>query len=245
MQPERMTVSLDDFLRYLLKKWKLILIMVLFSTAFFLAASVKSGERIEVPASEEYLFLKEQEQSFEEYMEHSVMMQMNPLNIYEITIQAEQLSDWTEMKAYVDSPELWEQWSGETDVRYLSELIICEESGENRLLVKLRHSEETSCRELAAYVTERLSELDAGAEITSGKMAIIADEAVSDSQMWYQNRLRDITGQLDYAKAGYVIEISKPAAVALGAITGALLAVILLFVRFLLGDKLRSNEKKE
>lgn len=245
MAAEDRTVSLDEFAKYLLKKWKWIAAAVVICTAFSVSFSIKNGQRIEAAPSEEYLFLKEQEADFEEYMEKSVIMQMNPMEIYETTIVAENLSDGETVGGLMDLPEFWEDWNEETETEYLAELITSElENDGKRLKIKVRHSEEASCRELTAYVEQKLKESDSEAEIQVSEPKTVKDESVSDSQMWYRNRLKDIRGQLEYAGAGYVIEVSRTLAAALGLMAGVLVSVVILFFSFMIHEKRIQNSEK-
>lgn len=246
MAAEDRTVSLDEFIKYLLKKWKWIAAAVVICTALAVSFSIKNGQRIEAAPSEEYLFLKEQEADFEEYMEKSVIMQMNPMEIYETTIVAENLSDGETVSGSMELPKFWEDWNGETETEYLAELITSEIANDGKSVkLKVRHREEAACRELSTYVVEKLRESDPKAEVQVSEPKTVKDEAVSDSQMWYRNRLKDIRGQLEYAGAGYVIEVSRTSAAVLGLIAGALSSVMILFCCFMVHkEKIRGSEKQ-
>ena len=53
MNLDRMTISLEEFLQYLLKKWKLISCVLVICAVLFGVTAVMLGEEIYVPHSEE------------------------------------------------------------------------------------------------------------------------------------------------------------------------------------------------
>ena len=58
------------------------------------------------------------------------------------------------------------------------------------------------------------------------------------------NRLNDIQGQLEINPAGCTIEVSVQTAGILGVLTGSLLAVIILWLKFLFNVNLRSDNEE-
>lgn len=245
MSLERMTVSLDDFLKYLLKKWKMIVICVMAGAIISVVLTSIQGGKIEVAASEEYLNLKEQELSFEDYIDNSIIMKMDPVNIYEKTLFVEKISDRNSLKDYIQSEEIWTEFDQEIPVKYYTELISWNENETvDRIELEIRHSEELSCDGLAEYVADQIRQFDNNLEVTIGSRRTIIDEDVSDIQMWYWNRLNDIQGQLEINAAGCTIEVSVLMAGILGVLTGSLLAVIILWLKFLFNVNLRSDNEE-
>ena len=68
---ERLTVSLDDLAKYVIKKWIILVAFVCTFAALFAISAIVFDEKITIPPSEDYLELKEQEADFEEYIEES------------------------------------------------------------------------------------------------------------------------------------------------------------------------------
>ena len=70
-----------------------------------------------------------------------------------------------------------------------------------------------------------------------GDALVSRDETIADVQTWYINRLDDIQGQLEHTAAGYTIEATVPTAIVIGAMAGALLSVVCMFLMFLCSKK--------
>ena len=109
MSLERMSVSLEDFLKYLSKKWMIVVGAVFAGVVISSVFAKTLGYSIVIPASENYEDLKTQEVYFEDYIENSIIMQMNPLEIYEKTIFMDSLSDRNALKDFIDSGKVWEE----------------------------------------------------------------------------------------------------------------------------------------
>ena len=92
MASEDITISLEEFGKYFLKKWKIVALLVFLCTGIFCGATKILGEEISVPHSEEYLYYEQESAWLESYLEESVLMQMNPTDIPEITLYLENSS---------------------------------------------------------------------------------------------------------------------------------------------------------
>ena len=102
MTKEMKSVSLDEFLNYVMKKWMTIIICVILGCLFSVMGAKICDNTITVPADEEYSELKEQESYFENYMDDSLIMKMDPFNIYERTIYINEFKDRNALKDYVE-----------------------------------------------------------------------------------------------------------------------------------------------
>ena len=60
---------------------------------------------IVVPQSEKYVELRKQEAGFLEYINNSVVMQLDPMNVFECTIFIDCIYDRNALKDYVDSKD--------------------------------------------------------------------------------------------------------------------------------------------
>ena len=90
---DRITISLEDFLKHLLKKWKMIIAIVIMSAVLFAVFSYTIGEEITAPPSEEYIYYEKNLESINNYFDHSILMQMDPMKIYQRTMFLRNISD--------------------------------------------------------------------------------------------------------------------------------------------------------
>lgn len=244
MSIERMSVSLDDFLKYILKKWYIVIVCIIVSCVLFGISTIAFGNKIEVPASEEYLYLKEQEKSFQEYIDNSIVMQMDPVNIFEKVVFIENILNVERLKDFVESGNVWKSMEDTLDVKYLSELLSWEKVENTEIVeVKIRHSEKEQCEELTEYIAEQLRKEDENITVTVGSLRTVIDETMANRQTWYLNRLEDVKGQLEYTAMGYVIEVTPMMIVAIGILFGGLLVTVALFLAFLFNNKIRSIDE--
>lgn len=238
MTIESMSVSLDEFLGYLLKKWIFVVVCVVLGILFAVVGAKLCGNEIVVPPSENYEELKKQEAYFEDYIDHSITMKMNPLEIYETTIFINEATDRNALKDYIESGFIWDDYETDISVRYLIELLIWQEwEASGFIELKVQHSEKSGCEQLTKYVAEQIQVFDKNAVLTLGQQKAVIDESVSDVQMWYINRLQDIKGQLEYTASGCVIRVSNVVA-AFGALSGGFINVIVCFALFLSKKKI-------
>ena len=235
---ERMTVSLDDFLKYLIKKWKTMIIFIMVFALLF-AASVKTlGEKIIIPPSEEYLKLKEQESSIGGYIENAPMMEIDAMCVPEIVIYLSNISDREALKSHFDSGYIWSGFEYEHYLYYIMELVTWKDANvEESTEIIVRHPKETQCVLMAEFLSEKICEFDKEAEILIGKVHINGDAEIAEAQRWFKERFNAIEGQLEYARAGCTIEASLPVAIMLGALVGGVVGTVALFCGFLLYNK--------
>ncbi len=232
-----MTISLEEFAKYFMKRWKTVLAIVLGCTALFVGATKITGEEISVPPSEEYLYYEGESAQLEDYLKNSVLMQMNPTAIYERTLFLENISEKERLKNYAASTELWDEIESEDNKNYFYELLTWQEDEAGNVQLILRQVTEEECLKFAEYVKEKLENYDAEVEITVGEGRIVTDEELQDKQLrWYSN--------IDYSKsllleaqAGYTIRINVAAAALTGVLTGGILSIVVLILSFLLRRK--------
>ena len=90
---ENVTINLDDYIRFIIKKWKIALALILGCAVVFAGATKIFGNEITVPHSEEYLYYEKSLKWHEEYLEESTLMSANPTSIYVETILLKNISD--------------------------------------------------------------------------------------------------------------------------------------------------------
>lgn len=232
-----MTISLEEFTKYLIKKWKTVLVIVLACTALFVGATKITGEEITVAPSEEYLYYEWESANLEDYLKNSVLMQMNPTTIYERTLFLENISEKELLKDYAASTELWNEIESERNKNYFYELLTWQEDEAGNVQMILRQVTEEECLKFAEYVKEKLENYDTAVEVTVGEGRIVKDEELQDKQLrWYSNIDYSKSLLLD-AQAGYTIKINVAAAAMTGVLTGAVLSIVILILSFLFRRK--------
>lgn len=238
MTLKRTSVCLDEFFRYLLKKWKIFVLSLLIGICAAIVCSNIMGFKIVIPKAENYDELKEQEDYFEKYMEESLLMQINPLKVYEKKIYIEHVSNRTALKEYVESGKIWNKFEQNLEKQYLDELLNWDEQEDNQNVeLVIQHSEEQLCEELTSYVAEQIVSADKCASIIVGDTKIVADETVLEAQSWPERRLQDIRGELEHTAAGCVIEVSVPIAIIVGILLGGMIGFVWLLLKYLFEEE--------
>lgn len=234
---ERFTVSLDDFIKYLMKKWKIVLTVILLVAVSFVFSAAFLGNKITIPPNEDYENLKEQEKSFETYIDNSPLMKIDSTNVYERIIYISEIIDRESLKNYVEAGHVWDDWDDENFRHYFSDLVTWYDSTVQSAEIKIQYYEEEECEKLAKHLVEQLYRYDNELKVLLGDALVSRDETIADVQTWYVNRLNDIQGQLEHTAAGYTIEVTVPTAVVIGAMAGTILSIVCLFLMFLYGKK--------
>lgn len=238
MTLKRTSVCLDEFFRYLLKKWKIFVLSLLLGICAAIVCSNIKGFKIVIPKAENYDELKEQKDYFEKYMEESLLMQINPLKVYEKKIYIGHVSNRTALKEYVESEKIWNKFEQNIEKQYLDELLSWDEQEDNQSVeLVIQHSEEQLCEELTSYVAEQIASADKYASIIVGDTKIVADETVLEAQSWPERRLQDIRGELEHTAAGCVIEVSVPMAIIVGILLGGMIGFVWLLLKYLFEEE--------
>lgn len=230
---EKYTVSLDDFIRYLMKKWIIIVACIVLGVVSFVLSASLLGEKIVIPQSEKYASLKEEEAAFEKYIANAPLMKMDSTNIYERILYLSNITNREALKNFVDAGVAWENWSDENFKVYFSDHITWKDGEQQSAEVEIWYYDDQECEKLTEYLAEQIKTKDSQVEILLGDPHIINDELTSDTQHWYINRLHAIQGELEHTAAGYTIETSLPIAAVVGAMAGVAAAIVCLFVTFL------------
>ena len=93
MLTKEITVSLEDFIKYLLKKWKSVIFFVGIIMILFVIGAKMFGQKIVVEPSERYVVLQGQKETIEEYIENSPFMEIDPMNIHQCRIYLKNISN--------------------------------------------------------------------------------------------------------------------------------------------------------
>jgi len=238
MLEKRLTVNLDDFIKYVLKKWKTVIIIMVVCGVFFTGGAIMFGQKIVVQPSERYLELQEQKTSIEDYIENSIFMRIDPMNINQRVIYIKNVSDRELLKDFVLSGEIWGDIREEIPAKYLIELITWSETETIETIeIKVSHAEPEKCDEYAGFLVGKLQNFDEKADITLGTKFTVSEEAVMKEQRRQYKLLDDINSELEYTAAGYTIEVSIISTVIVGGIFGALLSVSSLFAIYMVFGK--------
>ena len=234
-----MTISLEEFIKYLVSKWKIIILAVILNAAVFLSAAALLGEEISVPHSEEYLYYEDALERHLVYVEESALMTLNPNSIYERTIFVDNITNKTMLNDYIVSLEIWDDLNTERTKKYLPELLTWNEI-EEKVEIVLRQGSSAECEEWTNYIAAKIKDFDQKAEVTIGVERIVADEDVELEQLRRYTRTEHIKSLWLESQAGYSIKISKAAAVVLGCFAGGILGIIVSLIQFVM-DKGRGK----
>ena len=227
-------VSFDELLKFFIKKWKVIVVMAVIFAAVFTGATFVFGEEIVVPDSEEYLEYMEQKDALEEYIEKSVLMQMDFRNVHERTLFLRDISDKELLQNYVSSSEIWEDLPGEIEAQYLIELVTWNENPETGTIeLLIRHMEEIKCQEYMEYLKQKIIVYDQNITISEGAKNLVSDDTILDHQLDADSILKRIEEKIEAADAGYKVTIDKKATLLMGVLVGGFFSLIILFFVYL------------
>ena len=227
----RITISLEEFLKTFLKKWKITAVIVGAFALLFAGVSFMFGEEISAPASEEYLYWEENLEYVINYREYSILMQANPMEIYQETIFLQNVSDKEIVKNYVTSSLLWEDLETERSKMYANELVQWKEVETSGLVeIVLSHATEEECSSWMLYLENKILEVDSNIEIIKGSKNIATNEALLERQ---QKKYKDIgfaEQLLDESQAAYTIKVSVELAAFIGAIVGGMCSSVFIML---------------
>ena len=170
MLEERVTVSLEEFLIYLVKKWKMVLAIVIVSVGLFAGGAKMIGNEITVPHSEEYLRYEKELAWHKSYLEDSILMNLDPTCIFNRTLYLRNISDTELLKDYIVSVGIWDELETERATTYISELITWKMNNETQTAtVTLQHATPEECLEWVEYLEDKILEFDSNIETIVGK----------------------------------------------------------------------------
>ena len=234
----RVTISLEEFIKTFLKKWKLTAVIVVAFALLFAGVSFVFGEEISAPASEEYIYWEQNLKNVTNYREHSILMQANPMEIYQETIFLQNVSDKEIMKNYVTSSQLWEDLETERSKMYANELVQWKEEETSGIVeIVLSHATEEECNSWMLYLENKILEFDSNIEIIKGSENIVTDEVLLERQ---QKKYKDIgfaEQLLDESQAAYTIKVSVELAAFIGAIVGCACSCVLVMIYLMFKKK--------
>ena len=232
MQSVKRTISLEEFITYFLRKWKIVVAVVTIIAAMFAGATRLLGEEISVPHSEEYLYYEQESAWLESYLENSVLMKMNATEIPEITLYIENSAQPELLKDYILSKEVWTEFESERNKDYFYELLTLQEEETGKVALTIRHVTEEECLKTAKYLKEKLENYDTSIKVTAGELRYVKDENLQDEQLRWYDRIDYSKSLLLEAQAGYTIKVNMIAAVITGALIGGILSVVITLLMF-------------
>lgn len=228
---DKITISLEDFIITFLKKWKMTAVIVILCAGLFAGVSYAIGEEISAPASEEYLYWEENLKNVVSYRENSILMEADPMKIYQETIFLSDIADKEILKNYVFSTEIWNELETDRSKLYASELIEWVESETSNLVtLNLRHATEEECKIWMTYLCEQIVEFDVDVKVTKGSASIVTDEKVLERQQKKYDDIGFAEQLLDESQAAYTIEVRIEVAAMLGAVMGGIVSGLLVAV---------------
>ena len=203
-------------------------VIILVFAASFLCGAMYLGEEIVVPHSEQYLHYEQALEWHESYLKESVLMNLDPLKIYERTLFLRNISDEELLKDYALSSEVWEDYETNWSKKYISELVSWNEVEDSETIeIVLRHATEEECLEASTYLEKKLLERDSTAEIVIGAERVVTDEKLQEEHLRWYDRIYYVNTLLLDSQAGYTLNVSKSAAVITGVLTGGILSIVI------------------
>ena len=180
----------------------------------------------------------------EEYVENAPLMKIDSTAINEIDIYVSEIADRNELRNFVESGKVFDGYEYDYHLYTLLDLITWEDGTQNdSAKIKIQYYEEAECIKIAEFCRERMEEFDETSEVLVGSPYIVVDYYPAEAQSWYKGRISDLKGQLEYARAGYVIETSLPMAMVVGIVTGGFAAIGILLIEYVVEDKRRKGNR--
>lgn len=233
MLDRKNTISFEEFLKYMLKKWKMTAVVIAVVTACFAIGAMFFGEEITVPHSEEYLRYEQELEWHKSYLEESILMNLDPLSIHERSLFLRKFSDKELLKNYALSSEIWEDYSTKWSKKYISELVSWNENQDSDTVeLVLRHATEEECLDAAKYLEKKLLEKESSVEVIIGAERIVTDEKLQEEHLRWHSRIYYVESLLLESQAGYTLKVNKVAAVITGVLTGGILSLFFGLVSF-------------
>lgn len=231
----KVTVNFEEFLKYMLKKWKMAVGIIVIVGACFAVGALYLGEEITVPHSEEYLHYERELEWHKSYLEESILMNLNPLNIYERRIVLDNFSDKEQLKNYALSSEIWEEYNTTWSKKYISELVSWNEKQDsNTVELILHHASGEECLDAAEYLKEKLCEKDSSLEVLIGAERIVTDEKLQEEHLRWYSRIYYVETLLLEAQAGYTLKVNVIAATITGVLSGGILSLAVGLISFMI-----------
>ena len=232
---DKITISLDEFIKTITKKWKMVIIIAIVFSAVFACVSYTIGEEISEPASEEYIYWEKNLENVRSYRENSILMQMNPMEIYQKTIFLTCITDEELLKNYITSTDVWNDVKTERNKMYAGELITWNMfEGKDTVEVVLQHVTEKECAEWMAYLKEKIWEFDEDVLIVEGASSIVTDEKVLALQQKKYADIEFAEQLLDESQAAYTIEVSVELAACIGIVVGLMISCLVIMLQMII-----------
>lgn len=231
-------VSFDEFVSYYIKKWKIVVLMIVIFSAVFWGGTKLFGEEIVVPHSEEYLYYEKELLWHEDYLKNSVLMSVNPTSIYVETKILDNISDVDLLKNYALSVEIWSDFDTDYERKYLPELVNWNENMQTgKVELALSHISKEESNDCLEYLIGKLKLKDEELQVTDGAGRVRVDTELQDKQNDWFSRIDFLSNMLEEAEAGFAISVDATAALLCGILVGAFLSVPMLLGMFMLKRK--------
>ena len=226
-------INFEEFLKYYVKKWKMVTLEILVFVILFVGATQIVGKEITVPHSEEYLYYEKELNWHREYMEKSILMKVNPTRISVETLLIDNITDEDGLKNYVISADIWEDFQCQYEKKYLPELVRWNENLETKSVeLALRHLNEDECKKTIHYLEKKIGEYDANLRIRMGASRIEVDDELQFLQNDWYSRIEFLENVLEEAEAGFTIKINTIAAAITGGLIGAVVSALMVLIMY-------------
>lgn len=241
---DRFTISFEELIKYYMKKWKFIAIISVLAGVIFYVVAMWAGEEIVVPPSERCVYLEEQEESLKDYIDNSVIMKMDSMNISQITFSVKNIENPEEFGACLSTGKGWDEDAFMLPVKYLNEVVVWEKGEkEGELKIQLRYFDQDSCEEFYEKISQWLRSIQEDIIFADKVEMIVSEENVLRKQLEIFDLLDDVQGELEYVAAGFTLSVSKEVALVVGMLTGGIFSAFLFMVVFWI-DNFKSCERQ-
>lgn len=238
MLEEKVTISLEEFIKFLLRKWKIVLTIIVINILLFVGGAKLFGNEINVPHSEEYLRYEKELEWHKSYLEESILMNLDPTCIYNRTLFVRNISDIDLLKDYVVSTSIWNELQTERSTTYISELLTWEVATDTKsVIIKLRHATSEECLEWIEYLRNKIMQFDAEVEVIVGEEQITTDEKLQEEHLRWYSRIDYVSSLLLNAQAGYTLKVHPVAAMLTGVLSGTIVAAFIVLVNYIIKRK--------
>ena len=228
-------INLDDFIKFYIRKWKVVLCIISVFIVLFVSATKILGNEIVVENSEQYVYYEEKLIFHEEYLKESILMSANPASLYVSTALLKNVSDEDVLYNYVVSTEIWDDFETDMVKKYLPELVKWKFNESTGVVeISLRHTSTERSSSCLKYLLGKIKEKDTAVEIIEGAERVEIDEELQDLQNDWYNRINYLKGRLEEAEAGFTIYINVLAAAITGAFIGGIVSLAIILLVYIL-----------
>lgn len=243
MKSERTMISLEELCTYFLKRWKLIVSIILACVVLIVGVAWLFFEKKFVETDFLYRHYEELMQEEEEYQYNSPIMLMDCNAVHKKDIQLENISELENLKKHVLSEEIWEDFATETPKKFLPELVTWNDIDTDKVILQVRYSAEIG-NDYVDYLVGELKTFDSKIQINVSEEVVEYDEEIRNMQIRHITLYRHYTEQMKISRVGYTQETAVTSAAVFAVVLGIILSFSIVFSKFLKSRQVCEEEAK-